>query len=112
MNRLEVKIENVKQELMSLGEMRPGSISEQYNVCGSPNCSCKAKKNPKKHGPYYQLSYVHKGKNSTQFIRSEFLSKTRKQLRSYKKFRKLTEEWVSLALKHAKLSLEIEREGK
>ena len=109
-SRLEVKIKKLKRELMGLEEMRPGSISKQYNVCGNPNCKCKAKKNPRKHGPYYQLSYVHRGRNSSQFIRKEFLAQTRKQVCTYRKFRKLTDTWVSLALEHAKLSLELERE--
>ena len=42
--------------------MKPDSINEQYNVCGSPNCKCKDKKNPQKHGPYYYLSFTFKGK--------------------------------------------------
>lgn len=105
--RIKAKIEKIKEEL---GEMRPGSLSEQYNVCGNPTCRCKDKKNPRKHGPYYQLSYVHQGRNSSQFIRKEFLVRTRSQVRNYKKFRKLTDGWVSLALEHAKLSLELERE--
>ena len=32
---LETQIEKVKQELLTLGDLRPGSISKQYNVCGS-----------------------------------------------------------------------------
>jgi len=33
---LETEIEAIKQELVSLGELRPGSLSKQYNVCGNP----------------------------------------------------------------------------
>ncbi len=110
--RLEAMIGKIKAELSDIGEMRPGSISKQYNVCGNPHCRCKDRKNPNKHGPYYQLSYVHKGKNSSQFIRREFLSRTEGQVRNYKKFRKLIDEWVSLALEQAKISLELEREQK
>jgi len=36
---LERQIIRVKAELMELGEIRPGSLSEQYNVCGKRNCS-------------------------------------------------------------------------
>jgi hypothetical protein len=111
LKRIEAKIERIKAALSEVGEMRPGSISKQYNVCGNPNCRCKDKRKPKKHGPYYQLSYVHQGRNSSQFIRKEFLSRIRQQVRSYRKFRKLTDEWVSLALEHAKLTLEVERES-
>jgi uncharacterized protein DUF6788 len=53
---LEQRIEEIKNELVAIGEMRPGSLSEQYNVCGNPTCRCKDPKNPQRHGPYYQLS--------------------------------------------------------
>lgn len=48
--RIEAKIEKLKAALRELGEMRPGSISRQYNVCGNPSCRCKDAKKPKKHG--------------------------------------------------------------
>ena len=60
---LEKQIEETKKTLVALGDMRPGSLSKQYNVCGKPGCSCKADP-PKKHGPYYQVSYTRKGKSS------------------------------------------------
>ncbi len=107
--RIEARIHKLKEALSGVGEMRPGSISKQYNVCGNPTCQCKDTKNPKRHGPYYQLSYVHKGRSSSQFIRKEFVAETRRQLSNYKIFKKLTEEWVSLAQEHAKLKLEIGR---
>jgi len=57
------KIAQLKQELAELGPMHPGSLSEQYNVCGKPGCRCKDPKNPQKHGPYYQLSFTWRGKS-------------------------------------------------
>src|SRR3989304_1960448 len=39
---LERKIATIKRHLALLGDLRPGSLSEQYNVCGSPGCKCKA----------------------------------------------------------------------
>ena len=48
-------IEQLKQRLLNLGPVLPGSISEQWNVCGTPGCKCKDPANPEKHGPYYQL---------------------------------------------------------
>ena len=88
---------------MSLGDMRPGALSEQYNVCGKPECRCKDPRNPKKHGPYYQLSYTHKGKSTTEFVKKETVAAVRTQLRNYARFRKLVEEWVDLSVRIAKL---------
>lgn len=106
---LEENIQETKTRLMALGDMRPGSLSQQYNVCGKPACRCKDPKNPKRHGPYYQLSYVHQGKSTTQFIRPELRATVRTQIATFKKFRKLTDRWVDLALTVAKLKLDTAR---
>jgi hypothetical protein len=103
--KCEQQIQRIKTELLALGPMRPGSLSQQYNVCGKPGCRCKDPHHPQRHGPYYQLSYVHRGKSTTQFIRRSFLPEVSIQLANYKKFRKLTEQWVDLALHAAKLKL-------
>lgn len=104
---IENKIKKLKRDLQAMGEMRPGSLSQQYNVCGKPGCQCKDPKTPKKHGPYYQLSYVHKGKSTSQFIRPNFVERTEKQIANYKRFKRLTEEWIHLALEHSKLQIEM-----
>lgn len=111
LKKIETKIQKIKDKLMDIDEMRPGSISKQYNVCGNPNCKCKDEKKPKKHGPYYQLSFVRKGKSSSQFIKKEFLQDSRKQTANFKKFKMLCDDWVDLALQHAKLKLEIAKEN-
>jgi hypothetical protein len=97
------RIGRIKQELSDLGDMRPGALSEQYNVCGSPTCRCKDPKNPQKHGPYYQLSYTHKGKSTTEFVKKADVSDVKRQLKNYRRFRKLTDEWVDLSVKIAKM---------
>lgn len=101
----ERRIQQIKAELARLGDMRPGSLSKQYNVCGKPGCRCKDPHNPQRHGPYYQLSWVHQGKSTTQFIRQPLLREVRVQLATYAKFRKLTEEWIKLALQVAQSKL-------
>jgi hypothetical protein len=101
---LVAKIEDVKRQLAALGEMRPGSLSTQYNVCGSPGCRCKASP-PKKHGPYYQVSYTRKGKSGTRFVRREDLSSIRQQLKNYARMRALVDRWIELATKLSDLGL-------
>lgn len=88
----------IKQELMALGPMRPGSLSEQYNVCGTPGCRCKDPKKPEKHGPYYHLNYTWKGKARTEFVKAEAVESVRTQLVIYKRFRALCTEWVEVSL--------------
>jgi hypothetical protein len=84
----------VQKKLAELGPILPGSISEQWNVCGTPGCRCKDAKNPIKHGPYYQLSFSVAGKSSTMFIKKEDLGEVRKRIGRYQQFKTLTTELV------------------
>ena len=103
--RLEAQIAQIKTQLQKHGAMRPGSLSRQYNVCGKPGCRCKDPQAPRRHGPYFQLNYVYQGKKKSQFIRRENLKMVRAELATYKKFRKLTDQWIGLALQAAQLRL-------
>ena len=103
-HKLEVQIRQIKAQLQAHGPMRPGSLSRQYNVCGKTGCRCKDPAHPRRHGPYYQLNYVYRGKKTSRFIRSETLSRVRTELANYKKFRRLTERWIGLALQIAEIS--------
>ncbi len=99
--KLEAQIAQLKAQLQKHGAMRPGSLSRQYNVCGKPGCRCKDPQHPRRHGPYYQLNYVYRGKKTSQFIRREILRQVRTELANYKQFRRLTEQWIGLALQVA-----------
>ncbi len=99
--RLKAQIALIKAQLQKQGAMRPGSLSRQYNVCGKLGCQCKDPKHPRRHGPYYQLNYVYRGKKTSQFIRREILDQVRTELTNYKRFRRLTERWIGLALQVA-----------
>jgi hypothetical protein len=91
-------IARLQQQLLELGALHPGSISEQYNVCGTPGCQCKDPKKPRRHGPYYQLSYTWRGKSSTRFVRPEGLAEMRQKVANYKRLRELVNEWVEQAI--------------
>lgn len=94
---LEAKIDALKQELMTLGRLRPGTLSEQYNVCGKAGCACKADP-PRKHGPYAQVSFTWQGRSHTQFVRREHVATMRQHLRTYERLRALMEAWIAAGL--------------
>jgi ribosome maturation protein Sdo1 len=54
---------------------------------------------------------VHRGKSTTQFVRRPFVAQVKAELVTYKTFRRLTEEWVDLALQAAKLKLQAAKEA-
>ena len=101
---LERQIEKTKQALVALGDLRPGSLSTQYNVCGTPGCRCKATP-PEKHGPYYQMSFTRKGKSSSKFVKKKDLPAVRKQLKNYERMKLLMERWIELATELSTLRL-------
>ena len=93
LKHLENQIQKIKDELCKIDEMRPGSLTLQYKV-------------PKeKKGSYYQLSYTHKMRSRTQYVRAEFVDETRQQIEVYKRFRKLIEKWIDLAIEHCQIKM-------
>ena len=99
---IDKRIAAIKTELAALGPLHPGSITRQYNVCGNPTCRCKADP-AQRHGPYYQLSYAHRRKSTSRFIREADLAEVKQQLRNYERLRALVEEWVALSTERARL---------
>jgi len=104
--RIEQEIEWLKEELEMMMIVRPGSLSKQYNVCGKPGCACKAKTKPKKHGPYYILSYRHRGKNRTEFIRKQFVSDVKEWTGDHKTLWKLVDKWIDLSIALSKAEMQ------
>ena len=106
--QIQQQIEKLKRDLVALGQLRPGSLSKQYTVCGHPGCRCKATP-PKKHGPYYQLSFTRKGKSSSKFVRKEDLPAIRKQLKNYERMKLLVDRWIDLATELSNLQIKQNR---
>ena len=104
---LQRRIERIKQKLQQLGDVRPGRLSKQYNVCGSPRCHCKETP-PKKHGPYNQLSWSRKGKSTTRFVRAPNLATVKAQLDNYKKLRNLVDQWIDASVELCDLQIRSE----
>lgn len=85
---------------MLIGEMRPGSLTRQY-------------KDPENQiGAYYQISYTLDMKSRTEYVRKECVSDIRKQIANYKRFKKLSSEWIALSIEYSKLSMKLKRNSK
>ena len=97
--RLEREIEAIKQKLLALGPLHPGSVSRQYQVCGNPACRCLHPTKPQKHGPYYKLAYVHRGKPVCRFVRAACVDEMKTRLAAHKTFRSLVDKWIELSIR-------------
>jgi len=72
-----------------------------------PNCRCKDPENPKKHGPFYNLSFVCNGKSTSRFIKPEFVKEIKAQLLNYKQFKGFVNDWKNLGAELAKLKINL-----
>jgi hypothetical protein len=89
--QIEKRIAAIKSELAEIGSMRPGSLTRQF-------------KDPKSQsGPYHQLSYTRQKRSRTEYVPRDRLSEVRGQIRTYKRFRALAEEWVRLGIEQCQL---------
>ena len=100
---MEEEITAIQKKMLGLGPMHPGSISQQYQVCGRPGCKCQHPTDPKPHGPYGKLSYVHRGKKVCRFVRADSLEPIKARLLAYKTFRRLINRWIALSIKRAQV---------
>jgi len=91
LERTEKRIQKIKQELLALGPMRPGSITRQYRL---PN---------EKKRPFYQISYTHRMKGRSEYVRPDDLAALRRETANFKRFKKLVDRWVDLALAASQL---------
>lgn len=93
------EIEEIRQGLLALGAMHPGSVSRQYQVCRKPGCKCMHPKEPVRHGPYHKLAYVYRGRPVCRFVRADCVEALAARLAEYKKFRSLVDRWVKLSIR-------------
>ena len=96
--QIDKKILQLKQQLLALGPLHPGSLSRQYQVCGKPGCKCCDPNKPRPHGPYTKLTYVHHGKFTCRFVRAGLVQEVTTLVAAFKTFRQLTEDWIALSI--------------
>ena len=100
LDQIKKHIAGIREELMTIGEMRPGSLTYQYQ-------------RPKeKKGGYYQISYTYRMKSKTEYVKAEFVKDLKGQIATFKRFKKLMQQWVDLAIRHSQIKIKLAKEGK
>jgi hypothetical protein len=93
---LETKRDRLLQQLQTLGDFRPGTISVNYRKCGKKNCVC-AKPGHRGHGPQFLWNTTQGGKSRAQSLQlGPELEKARKELENYHQFLQLSKELVAV----------------
>ncbi len=93
--QIEQKIVRIKEAIVKIGPMRPGSLTRQYR---DPENGT---------GAYWQISYTRDMKGRSEYIRREWVTEIRKQIATHKRFRRLIDQWVDLSIEHSKLIMQI-----
>lgn len=91
---LEADRSKLLQEFLTLGDLRPGSITAVVRRCGKSSCHC-AKPNDPGHDPQFRLTRKVAGKTATEsFPNPAALRKAQQEIAEFHRFRKLGEELV------------------
>jgi len=88
----------LRAQLVSVGDMRPGSLVARYRKCGKPSCRC-AGQGERGHGPSWSLTHAVEGKTRTKIIPAAAVSQTLEQITAYRRFRRLIRELVDVSEK-------------
>ncbi len=95
-HKIQARIKQIQLDLQKIGPMRPGKVSKQK----------RKDKNGNFYGEYWQLGYTYKMKQRNHYVPSELVKMITQQNEEYKRFKKLTEEWIDLALTCAQQQFE------
>lgn len=94
---LEEVIDRIKREIGELGALRPGSLSKQ------------SRKTKTTYGAYWHLSYTHRGKGHTEYIRDAFVRQVKTEVTNFKRFRKLIDRLITLSIKRSQLKMKADK---
>ena len=94
---LEERRSDIRAELASVGDLRPGSLVARYRKCGKPNCHC-ANEEEGGHGPSWSLTRSVGGKTVTRVIPASAVAQTQEQIAECRRLRHLTRDLIEVSV--------------
>jgi len=91
------QIQRIQTQLAALGPMRPGTLTRQY------------RQPQRQQGAYYQISYTCQMKSHTEYVPKRQVGTVRKEIAIYQRYKKLTAQWVDLALQRSRRRMQLAR---
>ena len=101
----------IQNQLATLGDLRPGSLTPRYRKCGKPTCRCATPGHPG-HGPSWSLTWTVEGKTQTRIIPTEAVEETQAQIAEYRRARTLTRELFEVSTRMCDTQLQAVKETK
>ena len=93
--QIEQRIDRIKEALLGIGPMRPGSLTRQY-------------KDPQNQtGAYWQISYTRRMKSRTEYVRQQYVKELRHRIATHKRFKRLVDQWIDLSIEHSRLTMQM-----
>ena len=97
LKKIDARIQRVKDQLLALGPMRPGTLTRQYH------------KPQERQGAFWQISYTHQMKSRSEYARPDEVAAARREIAAFRRFKKLTADWVNLALARSQRRVQLAR---
>ena len=111
------QVRSLVDQLVQPRPMRRGSVSERYVKCNKAGCPC-ADQADARHGPYYSVSRVVKGRTQSRWLDAEQAKVVRQQVDAGQEFRKhvesywqACEQWADAQLAEAASETEAAKKG-
>ena len=101
----------IQNQLATLGDLRPGTLTPRYRKCGKPTCRCATPGHPG-HGPSWSLTWTVEGKTQTRIIPTEAVEETQAQIAEYRRARTLTRELFEVSTRMCDAQLQAVKETK
>ena len=96
---------NLAQQLSDPKPMRRGSVTERYVKCNKVGCPC-GDSEEDRHGPYYSVSRVVKGRTKSRWLDTRQADTVRRQVQDGQQFRKNIEAYWQACERWADAELE------
>ena len=94
----ETRYQALKENLLTVGYIRPGSLVRRFMPCGKKGCRCQGDP-PILHGPYYQWTRKVRGKTVTIRLSQAQAQQCDDWLRNHRRFKKIVRQMETLSLK-------------
>lgn len=100
--RYQHEYRQLKQELLNLGFVLQGSLTQRWMQCGKPTCRCH--QDPKaRHGPYYQWSWKSKGRTASVYLNPQQAELCKEWIANHRELERVIQRMRDLSLRMSRL---------
>lgn len=102
LRQYEREYEELKTQLMAIGYILQGSVTERWMPCGKSECRCQ--NDPQaRHGPYYQWSWKEHGKTKSIFLDADQVPLCKEWIGNHRETERILKRMRALSLRVARL---------